>query len=117
MPNWRSRKQIFCVMYANDMKPWLRMFVLLLVAPAWASALPDADTVLKRVQERMKAVCADSPTNKFHYTRTNIIEELDGSGKLEKRVVKTYVVRLAQGLPVARLVALDGRRLSESEQR
>jgi hypothetical protein len=91
------------------------------IASATESLKPATDPtpaeILKRVQARMEAVCASSPTNCFHYTRTNIIEELDGSAKLRKRTTKVYRVVQVQGLPRARLIAIDGRQLSESEQR
>lgn len=82
-----------------------------------AAELPSAADVLRRVQERMEKVYADSLTNRFQYRRTNIIEELDGSGKLKDRTVKTYEVVQLQGLPRAKLVAVDGRALSASEQK
>ena len=84
---------------------------------ARAHELPSAADVLVRVQERMDKVYADSVTNRFNYRRTNVIEELDGSGKLKDRTVKTYEVIQMQGLPRAKLVAVDGRALSASEQK
>ena len=84
---------------------------------ARGSELPAASEVLKRVQARMELNYADAPTNRYQYTRTNVIEELDGGGKLKKRSVKTYEVLQVQGLPRAKLVAVDGRQLSPSEQR
>src|SRR3954467_5009498 len=96
---------------------WIRVCVLTAVVfGPRAGELPTADEVLKRVQARMESICADSPTNRFRYTRTNVIEELDGGDKLKKRNVKIYEVVQFQGLPRAKLVAIDGRRLSPSEQ-
>lgn len=98
-----------------------RLFEVCILAGALsganASELPAASDVLKRVQERMDSIYADSPTNRFRYVRTNVVEELDGDGKLKDRTVKTYEVLQAQGLPRAKLVALDGRVLSASEQK
>jgi hypothetical protein len=84
---------------------------------ARAGELPTAAEVLKSVQARMERNYADAPTNRYQYTGTNVIEELDGGGKLKKRSVKTYEVVQVQGLPRAKLVAVDGRELSPSEQR
>jgi hypothetical protein len=83
---------------------------------AGAGELPKADDVLKRVQARMELVCADSPTNRFHFYRTNVTEELDSSGKLKKRTVKIYEALQAQGLPHSRLLVVDGRHLTPAEQ-
>lgn len=80
-----------------------------------AEALPEASVVLKRLQSRLEQQL--SSTNKFTYTRTNTVDELDSGGKLKKRSLKIYRVTQAQGLPRARLVCVDGRWLSESEQR
>jgi hypothetical protein len=65
----------------------------------------------------MAAVCEDSPTNRFLYSRTNVIEELDANNKLKKRIVKTYVVQQIQGLPQSKLLVVDGRPLNAAEQR
>jgi hypothetical protein len=81
-----------------------------------ADDLPNASDLLKRVQTRMETVCDDSPTNRFHYIRTNIIEELDGSSKLKNCTVKTYEVLQVQGLPRSKLVVENGRQLSPAEQ-
>lgn len=90
-------------------------FAFLICAPfVRAVAMPDTAALLKRVEERLEQVNAD--TNRFHYTRTNLVEEFDGSGKIRKRVAKTYLVLLCQGLPRARVVAIDGRKLSDEEQ-
>ena len=99
-----------------------RIQVLILAAVVFGAGarggeLPKAAEVLQRVQARMDAVFADSPTNRFHYMRTNVIEELDGSSKLKKRTVKTYDVTQYQGLPRSRLIAIDGRRLSPTEEK
>jgi hypothetical protein len=103
--------------YGVSVPRFVQFSVLLFLAiAARANALPSASEVLKQVQGRMEAVYADSPTNRFRYVRTNVIEELDG-GKLKDRTVKTYEVIQIQGLPRARLVALDGRALSASEQK
>jgi hypothetical protein len=97
---------------------WISVCVLAAVVPgARAGELPKPEVILKRVQARMEFVCTDSPTNRFRYTRTNVIEEVDGGGKLKKRSVKAYEVVQYQGLPRAKLVAIDGRRLSPNEQR
>jgi hypothetical protein len=84
---------------------------------ARGAELPTADSILKRVQARMEAVCEDSPTNRFLYYRTNVIEELDANDKLKKRTVKTYVVQQIQGLPQSKLLVVDGRPLNAAEQR
>jgi hypothetical protein len=92
-------------------------FLLVAIFGACAGELPTAGDLLKRVQARIENVCSDSPTNRFRYVRTNVIEELDGSGKLKKRSVKTYEVRQIQGLPRSKLVIVDGRTLSPAEQK
>jgi len=95
----------------------IRVFVLAAaIFSACAGELPRADEVLKRVQARMELVCADSPTNRLHYYRTNVIEELDTSGKLKKRTVKIYEALQVQGFPHSRLLVVDGRHLSPAEQ-
>jgi hypothetical protein len=100
------------------MRRFVQVILLFIVlAPARGEDLPNATEVLKRVQARMEMVCADSPTNRFHYVRTNVIEELDGSSKLKNRTVKTYEVLQVQGLPRAKLVVENGKRLSPAEQR
>jgi hypothetical protein len=82
-----------------------------------AADLPAAADVLKRVQARMELNCADSPANRFHYYRTNVIEELDSNDKLKKRTVKLYEVQQVRGLPQSRLLVIDGKPLSAAEQR
>jgi hypothetical protein len=96
----------------------LKLCVLLwLAASARCEALPDAATVLKRMQARLEELCAQPATNRLYYSRTNVLEEMDSGGKIKKRSEKLYTVALMHGLPRAKLVAIDGRRLSESEQR
>ena len=100
------------------MKRFATVFVLIgLTAPVLAQPLPKADEILKRVTARLEVLCADSTTNCFSYSRTNVIEEVDARGNVKKRTEKIYDVTLFQGLPRARLIALDGRQLPESEQR
>jgi hypothetical protein len=99
----------------------MKMLAIVLVAMsvlargAIAKPLPDVQDLLKRVEERLDKVTAD--TNHFHYTRTNLVEEIDSNGKVKKTVAKTYLVLLSQGLPRARVVAIDGKALSEAEQK
>ena len=57
---------------------------------AYGHELPGAVEVLKRVQARMDLVYGDSPTNRFHYTRTNVIEELDGAAILGFAAPRTF---------------------------
>src|SRR4051812_1075581 len=84
---------------------------------ARAGALPSADEILKRVLARMEAVCEESPTNRFHYIRTNVVEELDGGNKVNKRTVKTYEVQQSRGFPQSKLLVVDGRALKAAEQK
>ncbi len=95
-----------------------RLLLLMMVAwPLRAEPLPDAASVLRRMQARLEELCAEPATNRYFYARTNVVEELDGDGRVKKRTDKVYKVTLAHGLPRATLVAVDGRQLSESEQR
>jgi hypothetical protein len=96
---------------------WKSIFGLALAAicSTAAEALPDPKEVLRRLKERMEKVTAD--TNRYQYTRTNVLELLDSKGKVEERSEKTYLVTLKQGLPRARLIVEDGRVLPESEQK
>ena len=87
------------------------------LAAVRAEPLPAAADLLKRVQTRLEQIAAESETNRFQYKRTNVIEELDSDGKTKKRSEKTYEVALVHGLPRAKLIAIDGRGLPESEQR
>jgi hypothetical protein len=93
------------------------IFVFVSAIVGARAELPSAEEVLKRVQARMEAVCEESPTNRFHYVRTNVVEELDGSNKLKKRTVKTYEVQQSRGMPQSRLLVVDGRPLTAAEQR
>jgi hypothetical protein len=90
--------------------------ILLLAGSAAAQPLPSAKAILKRVEARMELISADA-TNRYHYTRTNLLEELASNGKIKKSVQKTYLVLLKNGLPEARVVAVNGKALPESEQR
>ena len=83
---------------------------------AHAQPLPTAKEILKRVEARMELISAEA-TNVYHYTRTNLLEELDSDGKTKKRVEKTYRVLLKNGMPEARVVAVNGKTLEEAEQR
>jgi len=95
---------------------WVCAAIFFAVA-APAQPLPDARSLLERMKARMELVYNDSKTNRFSYTRTNVLEELDAKDQIRKRSVKTYHVLLVQGLPKARTIAVDGRALSKSEQR
>ncbi len=100
------------------MSALLRLILLLAVgATVFGQPLPEPGALLKRVQARMEALSNEPSTNRYFYTRTNVVEELDSDGNLKKRSEKTYLVELVQGLPRSRLVALDGRALPESEQK
>jgi hypothetical protein len=113
----RSPRRVGQCKVGAAMTWWIQVWVLTaLVFRAGAEELPSTDNVLKRVQARMETVCADSPTNRLHYYRTNVVEELDSSGKLKKRTVKIYEALQVQGFPRSRLLVIDGRHLSAAEQ-
>ncbi len=49
------------------------------------------------------------------YDKRTVTEKLGRDGKVEERTVKLYRVRIIQGVPVSRLVKVEGRELTEAE--
>lgn len=95
----------------------LAIFFLAFAFPAGAATLPDANEIIARVQKRLEKLHDAPNPNPATYTRTNYIVQLDSDGKTNKTTQKIYRVQLVKGLPRARLVAIDGKELSEAEQR
>jgi hypothetical protein len=82
-----------------------------------AEALPKPAEILKRMidQARLEALAAkEAPPTFEKQTR---IEQLDAQGKVTKTEQKLHQVKLVAGLPISRLVKIQGRDLSADELR
>lgn len=77
-------------------------------------AVPAAAAVTRRMVERSKVVArADGPS--YSYQKRSLFERLDSTGNVVHSEEKLYLVTLIAGLPVNRLIKIQGRDLSPEE--
>jgi hypothetical protein len=78
---------------------------------------PDATEILRQVAARARAVSGDTHAPWFSYPKVSVHHHLDSDGAVKDVGEKLYQVTLTRGMTHNRLVAVDGRNLSESESR
>ena len=91
---------------------------LLSCLPCWGHAaeqLPGASEVTQRMIEQSQAVARAAQGPQYIYEKTSLIEHLDAAGRPLKAEEKIYHVTLVAGLPLNRLVKIQGRELSREE--
>jgi len=79
--------------------------------------LEPASTILARMTERARQVAGDTSGPVCVYRSLSLMETLDGSGEVRRSREKVYEVTLRQGVTHNRVLAVDGRTLSEDESR
>lgn len=80
-----------------------------------ADADPDPAAIIARVVRRASNL-ADAPLKTVHlYDKRTTIETVNSKGEVTKTKVKLFEVTLTGGVPDARLVAIEGHRLSRKQ--
>jgi hypothetical protein len=87
------------------------------VAGPTVPPLEPASTILARMTERARQVAGDTSGPVCVYRSLSLMETLDGSGAVRRSREKVYEVTLRQGVTHNRVLAVDGRTLSEDESR
>jgi hypothetical protein len=100
----------------------LRRFISLLLTGVCCSAnaaepLPDGKAVMQRLLARAQALAKAEHGPEYACEKRLLIEELDGRDQPAKSEERLYQVRWVGGLPLERLVRIQGRQLSDAELR
>ncbi|HYE33282.1 MAG TPA: hypothetical protein VEH27_17795 [Methylomirabilota bacterium] len=89
------------------------LFVSAHIHAAETNRWPSVEELIRRVIIRAKATSEN--TNAYTYEKETTVHEFE-DGKIKKTKRRTYVVEFRAGIPNARLVAVNGKALSEAEQ-
>lgn len=76
---------------------------------------PDPTEILRQVAARARAVSGDAQAPWFAYPKVSVHQHLASDGAVKDVREKQYQVTLVRGMTHNRLMAVDGRSLSESE--
>jgi len=94
---------------------------LSVVCVGWSVAasdpLPDGEVVIRRLLARAEALAKAEQGPEFTYEKRVVIEELDRQGRTVKSEERIYEGRWVAGLPLDRLVKIQGRSLTDAELR
>jgi hypothetical protein len=82
-----------------------------------AEVLPDGKVVIQRLLARAQALAKEEQGPEYTYEKRLLIEELDGRDQPAKSEERLYQVRWVGGLPLERLVKIQGRQLNDAELR
>jgi len=96
------------------------VIVMLLLAAGLCGAaepLPDGNAVIQRLLARAHALAKAEQGPEYTYEKRLLIEELDGRDQPAKSEERLYQVHWVGGLPLERLVGIQGRKLTEAELR
>ena len=90
-----------------------------LSAPGETAAVtpPAVDVVIERMVERSRVGFGDDNGLRHTWRRFTVVEDLDSSGRVEKRRTKEHEVVGRGSVQDARLVKVDGREVPEKELR
>lgn len=88
---------------------------ILSVAFADGAVLPNPVDVLNRAIERARKQADDTAGQVYLFDKRTTIDTLDSKGKVTKKKVKLFAVTMTGGVPVERLIALEGKKLSKTE--
>lgn len=77
--------------------------------------LPEIDQLMREVEARQKA--AEAIQKDYLYHATDLLQQLDGHGRVKKTQSRGFDVFWVEGVPVYRLVMKDGRGLDAEEQK
>lgn len=80
-----------------------------------AGNLPEAAAVTRRMVERAQTVAQNPRSSSASYDKRTLFEHLDAAGRTTKSEEKLHHVTLVAGLPISRLVKVQGRDLSSEE--
>ena len=79
------------------------------------AALPSGEQVFQRVLDRFASNAAVTNVPVWACDKLEVSEELDTDAKVKERTEKLYRTEIVQGMPVSRLVKMNGRNLTEAE--
>jgi hypothetical protein len=77
--------------------------------------LPSGDQVIRRMLDRYAARAAATNAPVWAYDKRMVTEKLDGDDKVEQRTEKQYRVQIIKGVPLSKLVKVEGRDLTDAE--
>jgi hypothetical protein len=89
--------------------------VLLLLALACPAApLPDGDAFVRGLVSAQRS--REEALSRYTYDLREVVEDLDGEGRVRKRRTRDLQVFMVKGRPLRRVVARDGRPLAGKER-
>jgi hypothetical protein len=88
---------------------------MLSAAETGDKTLPSGVDLIKRAMERSAAQAKATNAPAWAYDKRQVMEKLDGDGKVKERTVKLYRVHIVQGVPISQLVKVEGQNLTEAE--
>ena len=77
--------------------------------------LPDIPMLMHAVEANQKA--AEAIEKNYMYRSAQILQELDGHGRVKKTETREYEVFWMNGVPIHRLIKKDGKELSPDQQK
>jgi hypothetical protein len=92
----------------------LELFTLVTLA---ADPLPDAEAVTRRMISHSQALAGSTNAPQFTYTKRSLQVQFDADGLATRTNEKIYQVTLIGGLPLNRMVQLQGRKLNDAQQK
>src|SRR2546430_1354943 len=88
-------------------------FALLFACACVAKAAPapslSADAVIQKAVEHSQHASAQNAQSAYTYTKVNVTEELDSTGKVKDRKEKVYQVSFRDGATRLKLLEVNGR--------
>jgi hypothetical protein len=93
----------------------LACILCLPLAKTRAAVLPNAADILSRAIERARKQAEDNSVPIYLFDRRTTIDTLDSKGRVTRHKVKLFEVKMTGGVPVERLVALEGKKLSKKQ--
>lgn len=90
---------------------------LFLPAALCASTPPDVQEIVRKLAENGGSEHRNAVRNMFFYQRTSRVDYLDEQGRLKNETVRVYEVRPENGKPVAHLMSINGRPITEEQDR
>lgn len=79
--------------------------------------LPETAPVIQRFIERSAISASNELTGAYFFHRTNITDELDRKGRVEKTDLRIYRVTVADGARSKELIQINGREPTERERK
>jgi len=77
--------------------------------------LPPGNQVIQRVMERSATKAKDTNVPVWAYDKRSVKKQLDGNAKVLESEERLFHVRMVQGVPIQKLVKIEGRELTKTQ--